>query len=147
MAYKKAPFFNDAFELFQAILKHKELNLSAWVNQSFTLVMNYLGIEKNIITSSSIYNNRQLKAQDKIIDICKQEKAAIYINPPGGRTLYQSKEFASAGIELQFIKPQLDVYQQYGSNEFISGLSILDLLMNMNKESALVYLNNYSLEQ
>jgi hypothetical protein len=52
-----------------------------------------LGITTEIISSSSIYQNTELKAQTRIVDICLQEKANHYINPIGGIELYQKEVF------------------------------------------------------
>jgi hypothetical protein len=69
-----------------------------------------------------------MKAQARILDICKQEGATRYVNPIGGMELYDKTRFAEAGVELNFIRSQRVEYPQL-KNEFVPWLSILDVLM------------------
>ena len=41
-----------------------------------------------------------LSGADRILDICRCENATTYINPPGGRELYDRARFLAAGMEL-----------------------------------------------
>lgn len=62
----------------------------------------------------------------------------------GGQELYDKKEFAKKGIELSFLKENIIPYNQF-ENEFISRLSIIDVLMFNSKEDIQDMLNNYKL--
>ena len=59
--------------------------------------------------------------------------ASVYINPPGGREIFDDREFAQAAIDLQFLEPNLEEYDQ-GRDDFTSGLSIIDCLMFNGKD-------------
>ncbi|MFC1777649.1 WbqC family protein [Pseudomonadota bacterium] len=65
---------------------------------------------------------------DWALEICSQLGAKSYVNPVGGRDLFDHAAFAQRGISLQFAQPTELVYQttpyQYERN-----LSILDVLM------------------
>jgi hypothetical protein len=61
-----------------------------------------LGIRWNAIRSSEL-GIAGLKAQDRILEICKRVGATHYLNALGGRTLYQPQAFAAAGVELEFL--------------------------------------------
>jgi hypothetical protein len=60
--------------------------------------------------------------------ICEQLKATEYINPAGGKELFDADKFNSANIDLKFISPILEHYSQK-RNSFEAGLSIIDVLM------------------
>ena len=45
----------------------------------------------------------RLKAQDRIIDICRAVGADRYVNLPGGISLYDQETFELAGIDLSFL--------------------------------------------
>jgi hypothetical protein len=62
----------------------------------------------------------------------------------GGKELYDKKEFAKKGIELSFLKENITPYNQL-ENEFISRLSIIDVLMFNSKADIQDMLNNYKL--
>ena len=104
----------------------------------------YLGIDTLIIPSSSIYNNQDLKAQNKIIDICLKESADSYINPIGGVELYDKLEFEKNNMTLFFIKSNDIQYKQF-NNDFVPWLSIIDILMFNSKVESNHFLDKFEL--
>jgi WbqC-like protein len=62
--------------------------------------------------------------------------AGVYINPIGGRGLFDPANFARAGVKLQFLDFAPFIYDTPGY-DFEPGLSILDVLM-WNKPDAIV---------
>mgnify|MGYP002281153024 CR=1 FL=1 len=76
--------------------------------------------------------------------MCSLLKSTTYINPIGGEELYDKKDFREKGINLLFLQPQLENYTQF-ENEFIKGLSIIDVLMFNSPESVRSMLSNFEL--
>lgn len=128
MAYKKAPYFMNIFPIIENILLQKEKNLSKYIGFSLAEISTYLGINTQFIYSSDVNKNNDLKAQNKIIEICKKLEAKNYINPIGGQELYNKKIFEHEKINLNFLKTDFIEYKQF-KNEFIPYLSIIDILM------------------
>ncbi|WP_418184864.1 WbqC family protein [Aliarcobacter vitoriensis] len=128
MAYKKTPYFFDIFPIIEAILNNKEKNLAKFIGYSLEEISNYLKINIKFIYSSDIGKENSLKAQDKIIDICKKLEARVYINSIGGQELYNKEKFKEENIKLNFLKTQFIEYKQF-KNDFISHLSVIDILM------------------
>jgi hypothetical protein len=104
----------------------------------------YLDIDTEILNTTSNFGNRDLKGQDRIIDICKRQNASKYINPIGGIELYDSLLFKMNGIDLKFIKSNIVEYNQFKFN-FVPWLSILDLLCFNGKDKTKLMLNEYQL--
>lgn len=127
-SYKKAPFFDETFALVEKIALSSEPLIAKLIFRSLLVFKDALKINTEIVPSSEIYNNRELKAQDRILDICKQEKATEYVNPAGGTQLYDRRIFAENGVKLFFLKTQPFSYGQFG-DEFVPYLSIIDVLM------------------
>lgn len=128
MSYKKAPYFDMAYDVVNKSLNRNykfinELNLNIILS-----ICEYLQINTQFVSTSVDYQNSNLKAQERIIDICKQEKASNYFNPIGGVELYSAELFRKNGINLSFIKSNEIVYNQFGS-KFTPFLSIIDNLM------------------
>lgn len=94
--------------------------------------------------SNNIKKDINLKAQDKIIDICKNLNARKYINTIGGQELYNKEIFKENGIELNFLKTELVEYKQF-KNDFIPYLSIIDILMFNKKSDIRIILDRYEL--
>lgn len=126
--YRKAPQYDVVFPLIQRILEHPATNLFQYILNSIREVCAFLGVDTPIIISSSIAADHQLKSQERVIAICKALDASVYINPPGGVDLYSEEDFRQQNIELRFLQTGGISYQQFG-NEFISNLSILDVMM------------------
>lgn len=145
MAYSKAPFFKSAFSLIEHCLECNSDNLADFIFHSQSKICDFLSIKTNIIGSSSIYGNNDLKAQDRILDICIKEKATCYINPIGGKELYDKKTFNDKHIDLKFIRSNKITYKQF-SNEFVPYLSIIDVIMFNNQDVCINYLNEFELE-
>jgi len=143
-AYKKAPQYISVFDLLCRCFEYEEYNLSAFVTNSIKAVCSYLYIKTEIIPTSTIYDTRELKKDEKILSICRQEKATGYINPAGGQELYDKEKFLQNGIELSFLKMKSFKYRQF-DNEFIPALSIIDVLMFNEKEEVQKYLLKYEL--
>lgn len=127
-SYKKAPYFNVTNPMIEEIINNNETNISAYIEFQLKKIASYLNITTTIKIASKEYNNRILKGQDRIIDICIQEKANQYINPIGGVDLYEKNKFTENGIKLNFIKSNNLEYNQF-KNSFVPFLSIIDLLM------------------
>jgi hypothetical protein len=143
-AYEKAPMFGAVYPIITNIINFDESNLSAYLGNSINKICEYLNIKSCIVNSSVPYNTAEYKGQDKIIEICRQEKAVEYINPIGGTDLYQYERFAEEKIKLFFLKSNPIAYKQFNT-EYISGLSILDVIMFNDKKRVSSFLNEYTL--
>ena len=144
MGYKKAPFFEDIFRLLKDICQCPDKKLGQFLFNSHIKICEYLGIDTELILSSSFEKHTELKGKDKVISICKQLGADEYINAIGGQELYDKKEFAENGIRLNFLQANLREYRQL-KNEFVSGLSIIDIMMFNSKEEIKEMLNDFNL--
>ncbi len=143
LAYKKAPYYNLVFPYIEEIIKTKG-SISDLVLKSVLWIKEYLGLNTEIILSSSIDKNNELKGQDKIIEIVKKLNGNHYINAIGGQELYNKEIFNNNGIKLNFIKTGEIKYKQF-NNEFVPNLSIIDVLMFNSPSEVKEMLNNYSL--
>jgi len=132
-SYKKSPFFESAFPVIEQAILFKESNLFKFIFHSLELVKEYLNIETKLIISSAISIDHRLKAEEKVIAICKDRRATKYINPIGGLNLYSSRNFEKENITLEFLKPDDIIYPQF-KDDFIPNLSIIDLMMFNSKE-------------
>ena len=144
MGYKKAPFFEDIFRLLKDICQCPDKKLGQFLFNSHIKICEYLGIDTERILSSSFEKHTELKGKDKVISICKQLGADEYINAIGGQELYDKKEFAENGIRLNFMQANLREYRQL-KNEFVAGLSIIDIMMFNSKEEIKEMLNDFKL--
>ncbi len=128
LAYKNAPFFSAVISLVENVFAPDTAIIGSLACKSLQAVCDYTGIETAIVHTSCEYQNKNLKGHERIIDICRQESASTYINMIGGIGLYFKEDFSAAGLQLEFIKPRIPLYN-YNGIDRIANLSIIDVLM------------------
>ncbi len=143
-SYKKAPYFSAIFNLIQEVIFIDSSNIAALATKSIQKTCRYLEINTQIIEHSSQYENTALKAQYRILDICKQAQARHYINPIGGISIYDKQLFEENKILLNFIRSKPIIYQQF-KGDFVPWLSMIDVLMFCHPEEIHQHLNNFEL--
>ena len=127
-AYNRAPNYPKVAVLLENVINCPAILLSEFLVNSLREIARYLSLEVEIVHTSRHYKNAELKGQKRVLDICLQENADCYINPIGGIEIYSEDVFQSKNIKLEFIRSKPFQYQQFG-NEFISCLSIIDVMM------------------
>lgn len=142
--YIKAPYFEQIYPLLNNILLNEEPNLAKYIGYSIFRIVEYLGIKINILYSSDIEKDNELKAQEKVIHIAGKLGATNYVNAIGGKELYSKEDFRNNNIKLNFIKTNIIEYKQF-KNDFIPYLSIIDILMFNSVEEINTMLKSYEL--
>jgi hypothetical protein len=145
MAYRKAPCFDEVYPLLEGILAHEDRNLAGFLTHQLQVLARFMGLQTQIVSSSRVYANAHLSAQERILDICRQEGATRYINAQGGRSLYEPQAFAERGIALRFIAMRALPYRQR-SEGFTPYLSIVDALMENGAEGIGAHLEAFDLQ-
>jgi hypothetical protein len=95
-------------------------NLCQMLMDTIIYTTRYLGITTEFLDSRNFPSSRT--KQHRLIDICKQLNADVYVNAPGGRELYDNQDFESNNIKLEFLEP----------TKHKNKLSILDLILGDN---------------
>lgn len=145
-SYAHAPMAQTIQVLFEQWLASANGNLSTALHAGLIQIATLLGITTTIVPSSRAYAKDGLKGQQRILDICRREGASIYINPPGGREIYDAELFRQAGIELMFLQP--DLHSEQLCSGVLDGaiLSILDTLMHNPVESVAAAISSFELQ-
>lgn len=66
-------------------------------------VIDGLGFGTRFLSSSEHDPESGLGGQDRVLHLCQRLDASVYVNLPGGRSLYDPAAFARAGIDLRFL--------------------------------------------
>ena len=143
-SYQKAPYYKKVMPLIEECFQRGSGNLFEFIHTSLELLIRFLRIDTTMIISSAIDIDHTLKSQNKVIAICKNLNADIYINAIGGQDLYMPEVFRNNGIELCFLKTKSIEYKQL-DNDFVPWLSIIDVMMFNSKKEIKKMLNAYSL--
>lgn len=142
--YAKAPYYNEVMPILEKICDYENRTLSVFIYHSFRVILDHLGIDTELILSSTIEKDNSLRAGEKVKHICHLLGADTYYNAIGGQELYDANDFAQDGITLKFLKTNAISYPQY-KNEFVPNLSIIDMLMFNGKEGTNKLLKEYTL--
>lgn len=144
-SYKKAPYFSSVFPLIQSVFEMSYHSIADLTINSIASVSNYLDLDTVFETSSEKYpETKGMEKAERLINICQINQSNTYINPSGGKELYQKDTFKKQDIDLLFIESELTPYPQF-NNDFVAGLSIIDVLMFNSKEDVKKMLNQYHL--
>lgn len=145
LSYVKAPYYQSTMQLLESILAYSSKDLTDFLHNSITEVGRHVGITTPIQRASEVIMfDNQLKGQQKTIALCKKINATEYVNPIGGRGLYDHAYFQQNNIGLHFVQSDLTAYTQ-NAKEFFPGLSIIDVLMNNSQEEISCFISGYSL--
>lgn len=142
--YKLAPYYHSVYPIIEMIILQKDLNLARYVSYSIKLIAEYLKLSTEFIFSSNIEKNNQLKSQEKVIEICRLLKADQYYNSIGGQELYSRQAFSKENINLRFLRTKAISYRQFDNN-FVQGLSLIDVMMFNSVEEIKLILDEYEL--
>ncbi len=144
LSYKRADEYDNAAKLLKRVIDEGSIKISKYIENSIRSVCKEFDIDTKIMVSSEIVKDNSLTGRDKIIEICKKLGGDFYINPIGGKELYDKDFFHGYDVELKFIMTEDIVYKQ-GEKEFHPFLSFIDMLCWNDKERIGEYLTKYTL--
>lgn len=128
-AYAGAPFFEPVHDLAQRVLLHPDENVARKNARSMAAVFDYLGLPFDHGFSSPRMLPPDLRASARVRAVCRAEGAGTYVNPAGGRALYEAADFARDGMALRFCSMRPLRYPQ-PTEPFVPHLTMLDVLMH-----------------
>jgi hypothetical protein len=134
--YRRAPYFEEVAQWLSPHYEPDGVALLSDLNRNLiTAICDYLGIATRI-TSSTDYKLADGKTE-RLVDLCAQAGGTTYISGPAAKDYIDAALFSHADIELNWF--DYSGYPQYPQlwGEFVHGVSILDLLFNCGKSSAL----------
>ncbi len=127
---RRAPYFEQARSILQECLELETESLVALNVHCLVTVCRALDLEFKPTRFDELPQTIQpvLQAGEWAVHMSAALGASVYINPIGGRDIFQPQQFTDRGIELQFLENSLAEYPQK-NRQFVAGLSILDVLM------------------
>lgn len=92
-------------ETVRGLLRSPKPSLVDYLEESLTMIADLLTIDVEIVRSSDLEIDADLRGQDRVVAVALAVGASRYLNSPGGRSLYNADGFNVAGIELTFLRP------------------------------------------
>lgn len=142
---KRAPFYRETMELVNTCLSTRERNLSRLNTSILGSVCQHLGIPWNcqVFSEMQLHLGSVAGPGDWALRICEALTATEYINPAGGKDLFDSNEFAKLGIKLLIQEDFSYQYECLGYH-FEPNLSVIDVLMWNETEKIRDHLNRHA---
>ncbi len=137
-SYSRSKNFSVIFPEIESIYEKKTELLMDLSLDLIRLGMKYLSISKDFLFSSEL-NVRGQKVE-AIIDVCKKINADKYLSPVGSKVyIDENNIFPANNIELSYQDFQHPVYKQINFPDFISHLSFIDYLFNVDLEEVKLF--------
>jgi WbqC-like protein family len=76
---------------------------SDYLRKLLRRVADILGLSASFVNPADLSIPGQMGRTERVIAICRAVGATTYVNAPGGRFLYEPREFAHHGIKLVFL--------------------------------------------
>ena len=113
------------------------LDIDMWL---INAMCNKMSIQTKICYESELDYEPAMRTQ-RLINICLALEADTYVSGTGGSRDYLDVEmFYEAGINVEWQTFGCVPYKQYGTTEFVPGLSILDVVANIGWDAAAQYI-------
>jgi len=138
-AYAKAPFLNDFWMPIKDILMQPWDNLSALNVALIRQLGTQLGCHAPLLLASEL----RAMSDDptgRLIDICQHLEGSGYLSGSEGRNYLQRDVFEAANLDLFFQEVAAPNYPQL-HGDFVSHLSVLDLLLNSGEQAVSIIQN------
>ncbi|MEM7300512.1 MAG: WbqC family protein [Pseudomonadota bacterium] len=141
-AYAKAAFGSDVLTIFEeTVAGCKTTGLGA-VNALFTTsVSKAMGLQAKFVQASELQCGG--RRAEHLLEICKTLGADSYLSPVGSREyIVQDGDFDRSGFPVSYSGFQPHPYTQRGVDQFVSHLSIVDVIAHLGWDGARDYVHS-----
>lgn len=129
MNYARAPYFDRIFPLLSKIVNNPESNLAHYNVCSIRALCDVLDLDTNhLVLGSSLATAGT--STDLLISITMSVGGRSYLCGGGANGYQEDENFGRSGVELIYQDFEHPKYPQVNTQSFVSGLSIIDALMN-----------------
>ena len=137
--YARAPFLALFNEGLRPILEQPRANLAELNIATTEWLFGCLGIESKRMRASEL--DAIGVRDDMVISLCKEVGATIYLSGQGAKSYQDKDKFRAEGIELRYYEYHNQPYRQcHDEAGFVSGISALDLILNVGPQAREVML-------
>lgn len=132
-AYAKAPCLDEYWPPIRKLLMQPHEMISDLNIALIRLLGEMLGCTAPLYVASQLQTTNEDQT-GRLIDICRELGGDGYLSGQEGRNYLDREAFEEAGLKLWFQQADAPVYPQL-HGEFISHLSVIDMLFNVGPEA------------
>ncbi|MDO9184289.1 MAG: WbqC family protein [Bacteriovorax sp.] len=140
--YNSHLYFKELFPYLRDVIENTEIKTISELNIELILAISqYLNLQTKFFRSSEL----GIKGQrtERLINICKHFDCDTYLSPKGAKEyIEEDGNFLNSNVNLEFQNFTCSSYKQKNANvdNFVSHMSIIDLIANEGKSSSAQYL-------
>ncbi|MCO4798661.1 MAG: WbqC family protein [Colwelliaceae bacterium] len=143
-SYRKAKYFDEVYPFIEALINNEYSNLSQYTVSIIKAISQKLGIKTHFVLASELVKTDKVK-DHRLVELCQQLQVSHYLSPVGSSAYLEKNTPGGAivehNIQLSYQDFKHPIYNQlYG--DFISHLSIVDMLFNCGFEQSAELIRN-----
>jgi hypothetical protein len=135
--YGKAPRFPDYFPSIKEMLESSEYKIADLNIRLIQQILRWLAINTELVRSSEL--GVEGSKEEKLVALCQRLDAKIYVANNGSQPYIEKNKFTDEGVGFVFQDYEHPTYNQ-GARQFLSHMSVLDLLFSYGEEAREVIL-------
>ena len=129
-----APYFSQALSLFNQVHEKPENFLHQINRKSILEIADYLNLTKNKKFFDSSTINTKHKSSTRLLEICKNLEANIYLTGHGALKYLDHTLFEENGVEVFYVKYRFSSYTK-NKSEYTPFVSSLDPISYLGKDA------------
>lgn len=137
--YAKAKYFKENKDFIFSLINFEADNISDYNINFIENIIIKLDIKTKIVKSSEF--KIDTTSTQRLIDLIKQVDGNIYLSGSGGDNYQDQELYKNESIKLIYNKMPTFEYEQFKTQEFINGLSIVDAIFNIGFDNLKIKFN------
>lgn len=132
--YDKFDFYEEIIDFLQPIYDYNWNKLCDLNCKAIEIVLKMLSIDTKIVYQSQLNYDKNVHKSELVLELCKSVGATKYLSGTGASKYMNIEYFDYENILVEYQRFVQPVYFQKYARDFVSGLSILDMLFNCGVE-------------
>lgn len=134
LSYEESPYFDEVWNEIKSVYDVNRHTICDYAISSVVSIAKLLNIDTKLLLQSDCEYDLDSQKNDLVLSICKGLHADQYLSGNGAKKYMEEQSFENEGITLKYQRIEPPVYQHLHNDEFVSGLSILDMLFSCGIE-------------
>lgn len=130
--YRKARYFEDIFGMLEKLILRELDGLAEYNIANILALCEKLNLGKQFMRQSLLETKES--STELLIEIAHKTGSTAYLSGDGSSGYLDSQRFTQSGLKLFYQDFKQPSYKQFRDDNFIPGLSIIDVLMNCGYE-------------
>lgn len=138
-AYGRHPYGKPVLDLIAGVFAEAHTHLAGLNQALIAALASHIGVSTPIVRASDLACGGQ--RSDHLAEICRAVECPSYLSPAGSREYMTEDKFEERhGICASFQNFEPAPYEQIGAEDFVSHLSIVDVIAHKGPEFARAYI-------